>query len=337
MARLHALQYFVEAAQAKSFSGAARVLDVSVQAVIKGVKTLEADLDTVLFERTPRGLRLTASGASYLEACKPALSLLEQADERARTATRDAEGTVVAVVTNVIARFALVEALPRFHAQYPRIQLDLRDNRGDIGTAEAGIDVYVTMGWSANQDLARRQIARTRLWVVAAPDYWARYGVPKHPDELSRHNCIVIRNTPGTAMDLWEFTRGNERASVAVSGWLVVSNGHRDVAMDTLLAGQGVVRSGDWSLRRWVDSGRLIRVLPDWDAAESPPVTLMYVPKVRRIPRVRAFMEFAEGAFRGTDARRENPVHSTDAPDWMRRGYPRASTLITRSRSKKSR
>ena len=334
MDRLRALRYFEEAAQASSFSGAARALNVSVQAVIKGIKALETDLDTILFERTPRGLRLTANGASYLEACKPALSLLEKADERARAANRDTEGTVVAVVTNVIARFALVEALPRFHAQYPRIQLDLRDNRGDIGTAEPGIDVYVTMGWSSNQTLVRRQLAQTRLWVVASPDYWARYGMPKHPDELSRHDCIVVRNTPGTAMDLWEFKRAEERASVAVSGWLVVSNGHRDVAMDMLLAGQGVVRSGDWSLRRWVESGRLVRALPDWEAAEAPPVTLMCVPRMRRVPRVRAFIEFAESVFRGIDAQRGIPVYSTDAPEWMWTGHPRASALVARPRGR---
>jgi DNA-binding transcriptional LysR family regulator len=187
--------------------------------------------------------------------------MLDHADRRARLAHRDVEGSVVAVITNVIARHALVEALPRFHARYPRIQIDLRDDQGEAGAVVSGVDVYVTMGWNARKDLVCRQAAQTRLWVVAAPEYWSRYGLPTHPSELTGHNCFALRSTPGTVMDLWVFARGDEQATAAVSDWLVVSNSHRDVAIDMLLAGQGVMRTSDWSLRKWVEAGRLVRAL----------------------------------------------------------------------------
>jgi DNA-binding transcriptional LysR family regulator len=63
---LRSLQYFVEAARTGSFSGAARTLSVSVQAVIKGVKALETAMGAVVFERSARGLTLTAGGVAYL-------------------------------------------------------------------------------------------------------------------------------------------------------------------------------------------------------------------------------------------------------------------------------
>lgn len=216
MDRLRTLQYFVEAARARSFSGASRELAVSVPAVAKGVNALERDLGTVLFERTSRGLTLTASGAAYLESCLPALALLQEADTRARAARHEAAGTVVVGVHNVVARHALATALPRFHAQHPRIALDLRDFDND--ERAEGIDVFLTMGWGTPPNLVQRKVASAHFWVLASPQYLARHGVPRHPNDLARHNCLLLRNTLGKVMDLWEFTRGDERAAVIAKG-----------------------------------------------------------------------------------------------------------------------
>jgi molybdenum-dependent DNA-binding transcriptional regulator ModE len=82
MDQLQAMRYFVAAAQGRSFSAAARQLDVSVPAVAKLVAALEKTLGAQLFERTSRGLSLTSQGAAYLDDCHNALSLIDQADER---------------------------------------------------------------------------------------------------------------------------------------------------------------------------------------------------------------------------------------------------------------
>lgn len=79
-----------------------------------------------LFERHAQGIALTAGGASSLEACRPALAQLADADEQARARTTQARGTVVVGVQPVIAQECLTAALPRFAAMYPDIQLDIR-------------------------------------------------------------------------------------------------------------------------------------------------------------------------------------------------------------------
>lgn len=81
MDKLRALQYFVAAAEEKSFSGAARRLEVSVPAISKLINTLEKSLGARLFERATNGLSLTADGATYLEACLPALDQISTADD----------------------------------------------------------------------------------------------------------------------------------------------------------------------------------------------------------------------------------------------------------------
>ena len=114
MDKLRALQYFAAASGEKSFSRAARRFGVSVPAVAKMINAFEDSLNAKLFDRTARGLMLTAEGSRYLEACAPALAELDRADEQLRASTARPKGTVVIGVQHVIARGYLAAALPRF-------------------------------------------------------------------------------------------------------------------------------------------------------------------------------------------------------------------------------
>src|SRR5688572_20129722 len=95
MDKLRSLQYFVAAAESSSLSAAARRFGVSTAAVSKMIQSLERELGLTLFERHAHGLALTAGGATYLEACRPALAQLADADEQASAATSRASGTIV--------------------------------------------------------------------------------------------------------------------------------------------------------------------------------------------------------------------------------------------------
>src|SRR5204863_3187594 len=175
MDKLRALQYLAAAAAEGSFSAAARSLEVSVPAVMKSINALERELGTRLFDRTPRGLSLTAAGAGYLEACLPALRQIADADEQARNAASRVRGTVVAGVQHVIANGLLTPALPMFHARYPEIELDLRAVPSVTPEHTAGLDVLVVMGWAQLNDMVRRQIGTGRFIVVASPSYWRQH------------------------------------------------------------------------------------------------------------------------------------------------------------------
>jgi DNA-binding transcriptional LysR family regulator len=330
MDKLRALQYFVTAAEEKSLSGAARRFKVSTTAVAKMMNALEKSARVRLFDRTAQGLTLTASGEKYLESCGPALAELELADELLRASTERTAGTIVVGVQHVIAREFLTPALPRFHVLHPHIDVDVRDFNRATAEQTRGVDVFLVLGWPDAGDLVRRQIAAARFIVVAAPSYWAAHGMPRHPRELERHVCLPIRGVDGTVMDLWTFARGDERVSVNVRGWLVTSNAHRDMAIDLALAGQGVARILDWTNLADLASGAFVQALSDWESPEAPPVNLLYRPSVRRIPRVRMFMDFVVEVFRGLEATRTRPVAPSARPLWLKRPYGRASASLAR-------
>jgi DNA-binding transcriptional LysR family regulator len=132
-------------------------------------------------------------------------------------------------------------------------------------------------------------------------------------------------------MDAWAFTRGAEQESVIARGWLTTSNAHRDLVIELALAGHGVVRILDWTELPALASGSLVRALADWESTEAPPVNLLYRASVRRIPRVRLFIEFAIELFRDIDRVRGKGVVGTERPRWLWRHYGRASAVAART------
>jgi DNA-binding transcriptional LysR family regulator len=330
MDKLRALQYFVSAAEEKSLSGAARRFEVSVTAVAKMITALEKSVGVRLFDRTAQGLTLTASGEAYLDSCGPALAQLELADELLSASTARTAGAIVVGVQHVIAREYLAPALPRFHALHPHVEIDVREFNRATEAQTRGVDVFLVLGWPEAGDLVRRQVATARFIIAAAPSYWAARGMPRHPRDLGQHVCLPIRNVDGTVMDLWTFARGEERVSVNVGGWIVTSNAHRDVVIALALAGEGVTRILDWTNRRDLASGALVEALADWEGLEAPPVNLLYRPSVRRIPRVRAFMNFVVEMFRELEATRTRPLPPSARPSWLKRPYGRASAILRR-------
>ena len=98
------------------------------------------------------------------------------------------------------------------------------------------------------------------------------------------------------------------------------------------LAGDGVMRTLDWTNVDNVASGALVRALGDWESLEAPPVNLLYRSSVRRIPRVRLFMDFVTELFRELDVARGQHLVGTERPHWLGRHYGRASAMLTRNR-----
>jgi DNA-binding transcriptional LysR family regulator len=335
MDRLRALQYLVVSAREQSFSGAARRLGVSTAAVAKLVAALERDLEVVLFERTTRGLLLTAAGSRYLQTCGPALETLLEADEDMRGGGSRPRGTLVVGVQQVVARGCLTAALPRFHARHPDVELDVRDVMTVNEETASEVDVMVVLGWPKIDQMVQRRIGAGRFVVAASPGYWQAHGMPQRPSDLVHHCCMPIRNVEGMVMDAWAFSRGSEQESVNVKGWLTASNAQRDVVLELALRGHCIVRLLDWANRHEFLTGALVPALEDWESPEVPPVNLVYRQRMSRVPRARAFIEFMTGLFVDIDESRKNHLRATERPSWQRRPVPRSS-LAYKAGSKRS-
>lgn len=301
MDKFRAIRYFASIAEQGSFSAAARALEVTTPAVAKLVNALERELGCPLLLRRSRGASLTADGAAFLAHCRRILDELAAAEAEASTARRRPSGLLRIAIHPAIAQHCVMPAVPRFHARYPEVQIDLLMGFASHDAAPDA-DLHVAFGWPSPANLIVRRCAQTRFVVCASPAYWTRAGTPRVPRDLEQHQCLLYREPQGTLLDRWVFERDGETQSVVARGFLIGSD--RNAQVEAAVAGAGVVRISDLIVQRHLAEGLLTPALVDWRGTEAPPINLVYRPNLRRLPRVRAFVEFAMDLFRDLEANR---------------------------------
>ena len=149
-----------------------------------------------------------------------------------------------------------------------------------------------------------RLLSANRRLLVASPAYLARRGTPRHPRDLLRHNCIGIRQgDEGYAVWRLAGTRAGDRGTAAIKtrGTLATNDG--EIAVAWALDGHGIVMRAEWDILRYLRSGRLVQVLPEY---RTPPADIYAVHPQRHqsSARVRAFVDFIAASFAQNDSAR---------------------------------
>lgn len=319
--KLRGLEYLVAVVDQGGFNAAARHLGVAAPSVHRLVQALEAELGIPLIDRSAQPLKPTPQAAAYVERARVLLGDLRELDASLRDRSHDPRGTIVVAAHSVVLQFVLADALPRFHARYPEVRVELFDAGSSRDLARLGADAMLQFGWPPEQDATLRTLAETRWLIVATPVYWARHGVPTHPSELSRCPCTLFKTPFGEVIRRWSFERGAERVEVDVDGWLVSDS--RQALDGALYAGQLAARINDLTVHPGLVDGTLQPVLLDWHGLNAPPLSLLVRRSLVRQPRVRAWVDFlVETAERLAKQRLPAglpPVPASTRPDWWQK------------------
>lgn len=124
---LKRLRYFCAVAEVEHFGRAAAALRIAQPALSRQVRQLEVELGIELFERLPRGVRLTASGRLLFTEVKRLLVDIEDISTRARAAGRGDVGTLrVGVNESASSRGHMVNAIIQFRTKFPKVVLELQ-------------------------------------------------------------------------------------------------------------------------------------------------------------------------------------------------------------------
>src|SRR6185436_10260819 len=196
---------FVAVVELKSFTKAAKQLELSPPRVSEMVRNLEERLGVRLVERTTRSVAPTAAGERLLARLRPALDEYQAALESTNEFRGKPSGTLRLTAPPPAADFFLASAIPRFLAQYPEISLDLSvsDTLTDI-VAER-FDAGIRLGERIERDMIAVRVTDELPIVVAdSPAYFAQRGKPESPQDLIAHDCIRIRFSSGTYLP-WRF------------------------------------------------------------------------------------------------------------------------------------
>jgi DNA-binding transcriptional LysR family regulator len=285
--RAHALEVFATVVDKGSFSAAGRVLGLTPSAISRTIDRIEARLGVRLLLRTTRALALTAEGQAYLQAARRILADLDDAEQEiADQGAPRGRLRVSAALSH--GRLCVVPLLGEFVRLHPHILVDiaLTDELVDVAGGQA--DVAVRFGPLADSMLTARKIGETGRVIVASPDYLARHGTPRSPEDLHEHNCLNFnfRRVEPT----WPFRRGGQDFSLCVKGDIEANNG--DTLGQLAVHGVGITRVGAFSVATEIANGQLVPLLEEFNPGDVEQIHAVFVGGANVPARVRVFVDF---------------------------------------------
>ncbi|HTY99073.1 MAG TPA: LysR family transcriptional regulator [Rhodocyclaceae bacterium] len=286
MDRLDAMRLFVRVAELGSFSAVAKQIDLARSVVTRQVAALESRLGVKLMARSTRRLTLTAAGAAYLEKCRVILNLVETAESEVAEERHTPRGPIRLTVPLSYGLKRLAPLLLDFAGRHAEIGLDMDYSDRRANLIEEGIDLAIRIATRLEPGEVARRLASEPLRVVASPDYLARHGVPRHPNELIHHECLGYTLSPGHA---WPFLVDGRLESFPVRSRISANNG--DALMAAAAGSLGITCQPELIAGDYLADGRVQEIL----AGFRPPDLGVWavLPGNRYVPhRVRALMDW---------------------------------------------
>ncbi|SCU85948.1 Transcriptional regulator, LysR-family [Cupriavidus necator] len=294
MDRIGDIGLFLRVLDLGSISAAARSLDLSVAVASQRLQRLERELGVRLLHRTTRRLHATPEGAVLAEQGRALVDDLEALGTSLRQAGTAVSGTLRVTTSSSFGRLYISPLLPEFLAQHPGLTLSVNLTDNVLDLVSAGFDLAIRIGALDDSTLVARRLANNRRLLCAAPDYLRRRGTPRTPQDLARHDCLVLVGSQGR-QDVWRLGDGaGGEIAVRVRGRIEANTG--ELLSDAALAGFGIALHSTWHVCADLRAGRLVQVLPDYPVADTGIYAVM--PQRRLVPpRVRAFVDFLAGRF----------------------------------------
>tara|TARA_R110002124_G_scaffold1797_19_gene11636 strand:+ start:9267 stop:10181 length:915 start_codon:yes stop_codon:yes gene_type:complete len=294
MDRWTEFQVFAKIAEERSMTRAASALNLSVSGISRHLMNLEARLGARLVQRSTRQLSLTSEGEALYVDARDLLATWEAAEANV-TARSHAPTGVLRIGASL--SFSLLHLMPvvaQFRQLYPALAIEIISSNRYYDIIENGLDLAIrTRRVEADSSITIRRLGETRRLLAASPDYLARRGTPTHPSELIDHDLILY-----TLADNWNefsFRRADEQVHVKVDGAVIANDGQ--LIVKAARDGLGILAQPTYIIEDEVDSGRLVRVLDEWDL---PRLTMnIAYPSKSFVPlRTRLFIDFLVERFR---------------------------------------
>ncbi len=292
--KLTSMRAFVQVVQRRGFAAAAREMHLSRSVVSKYVMDLEQELGVQLLARTTRTVTPTENGQAYYERCVAILSELEEADRAVASLHAEPRGLLRVNAPMSFGTLHLGRAVADFMAKYPELQIQLILSDQLIDPVQEGFDVTLRIADLAPSSMIARKIAPALRVICAAPAYLKRRGTPKHPNELSAHDCLSYGHlATGTQ---WKLTGPDGDHWIRIP-WTLCTN-NAEVLRDAAVAARGIALLPTFIAGADLQSGRLRTILTEYKAPEIA-ICAIY-PETRHLSvKVRVFIDFLVERFGG--------------------------------------
>jgi DNA-binding transcriptional LysR family regulator len=277
---LSVLSAFLTVAEERSFTRAAKQLNISTSGLSHAIRRLEEQIGVRLLTRTTRSVSPTDAGAQLLAHLRPALADIRGTLTTLAGLQTKPVGRVRLVCPRLAAKTVLAPKLGAFVRHYPDVVLDVTTDDSRVDPVAAGFDAAIHFGEYIAQDMVAVRVSRDiRHAIVGALSYFKSHATPTSPRELLSHRCINFRHR-GEGVYRWELDKGDESVAIAVSGPLILDD--EDLVLQAAIDGAGLGLVAEHRAAPHVAQGELIRVMEDW----TPPFPgfFLYYPHRKQQP-----------------------------------------------------
>lgn len=287
MASLTQMEIFYFVATWKNFSRAALELGVSKGYVSTQITALEKDLGVKLLYRTTRHLSLTEEGILFFESCAKIVREKQVATVILKESQVEPAGHLKITAPPSMCTTFLAQLLPKFQAQYPKISLTIDSSSTVKNLLQHGIDIALRITHVPDENYIARLLTSFHFVICATPKYLKQHGIPKEPDDLLSHNCLVYSADPTS--NRWPFQMKNTMEMTTVQGNLISANS--TIIQNALLASSGVARLPNYILAKDIINRKLIVLFAHYKKIETP-IYAIYASNINIAPKIKSFISF---------------------------------------------
>ena len=277
---LSVLSAFLTVAEERSFTRAAKKLNISTSGVSHAIRRLEEQIGVRLLTRTTRSVSPTDAGEQLLAHLRPALADIKGTLTNLSGLQSKPVGRVRLLCPRLAAQAVLAPKIGRFALDYPDVELDITTDDSRLDLASAGFDAGIQFGEYIAQDMVAVRVSPDLIpAIVASPAYFESHPKPTVPRDVLQHRCIGFRHR-GESKYRWEFDKGDQSLAISVSGSLLLDD--LDLVIQAALDGAGLAWVAEDRVTRHLATGALARVLEDW----CPPFPgfFLYYPSRKQQP-----------------------------------------------------
>lgn len=298
--RVALMETFIRIVEAGSLSAAASQLGSTQPTISRRLQTLERLLGVRLLQRSTHAMTLTDDGARCYERGKELIAGWRSFESDLRGAGDEPAGHLRVMAPHAFGQHQFIGPLADYLARYPRMSVEwvLQDRIPDF-TAE-GFDCSIRVGAITDQSVVAVRLGEIPRIAIAAPSLLESAGLgvppPTRPEALERLPWMALQT----------FYRNEVALTHAATGETVSFPIRPRLSTDGLYAirtaailGVGAALASAWALRDELASGRLVHLVPEWQAAPLP-VYLIYPPARFYPARLRRFIDIMRAAMPAT-------------------------------------
>lgn len=284
---LKSIRTFVMVAEKESFSNASRELNIVTSAVSKQVSDLEAHFSSQLLYRTTRAMHLTGEGQYYLEQFKDIIARIDSLEDIANERQQHLVGHLCISAPQGSTSLGYLQSTSDFIKRHPDVRISWLFLNRFVNMVDEGIDLSIRVGELADSSMIARRYSSVRVHFVASPKYIKEHGLPLHPKELSKHQCIL--DSSNRLLGRWRYSDNGVEKHISVKAFVQSNDG--EIAAKFAIDDHGIAYLPTFLMQEYLSSGELVPILRDFEFEPSP-ISLIFPANRLMNPALRTLIEF---------------------------------------------